>query len=148
MFASETELYIAQIPVDVIRKNYSNTNIGLPIPHQLFADKVRDAQLDLAKILETMEIPQLQGDVELGVQPLMNKHKVKKYFKQSDPTEEVKPQVAQTPKELKEEVKEPQPTTTHRKDETNRKIQKTPPTRPRTARLAPLRHARPINNKS
>ena len=71
-----------------------------------------------------MRTPQLPGDIELVVQPLMNEHKVKKYFERTDPAEEVKPQETQAKKESKEEVNDSQPKANHRKDETNTKKNK------------------------
>ncbi len=100
VLASETELYIAKVPIYMIRKKYSDANHKLPMPHKLFAVKFRDAQLDIAtNIQDILRIPQLQGDVELLVPPLENEHNVNKFFESTYLAEEVEPQGAKAKEE-------------------------------------------------
>ena len=84
ILASDTSLYIAKIPIEVIKK-YSDINQGHPLPHKLFNKKFVDAQLDIARnIQETFKIPQLQGDVDLCVQPLTDESQVKTFLEEPD----------------------------------------------------------------
>ena len=78
-------------------------------------------QFDFAKnIQEIMRILQLQGNVELAVQPLTNEHKGKIFVESTDLAEEVKPQETQT----QDEIKEPLPKGNPRKDDASRQIPK------------------------